>query len=160
MELFNLIAELTFRLGITLGVGASTFALTFFLLALTDGNIDSSEKRFMHAVYFVLRIGMFLIALGLFASLFGEMFSPPLQYTVQWILLGIIILNAILMTVHWMPMKYGPVIAGGSWYSLFFATYLPIYEYSLTTIAVAYGLFLVALYVLLRYLQKLLHPQT
>lgn len=159
MELYNIFVDLIFELSITLGVGSSTFALTFYILALTDGNVDASERRFMHTVYFVLRIGMALIALGLIASLFGAPLADGLTYTLQWALLAVITINAILMTVHVMPMKYGPVIAGGSWYSLFFVTTLPVATWGTPTIIASYAGVLVFLYVLLNVLKALLHPK-
>ncbi|MEK7132864.1 MAG: hypothetical protein AAB830_02320, partial [Patescibacteria group bacterium] len=40
METFLAITHVLYQMGITFGVGASTFALTFFINALEDGVID------------------------------------------------------------------------------------------------------------------------
>lgn len=156
------IVSLIFDIGLTLGVGSSTFALLFFILALRDGVIDDSEKRLMHAVYAVLRIGMVLIVLGLASSLlFGT--HPALltggmslsgQYLMQWTLMGVIVVNAILMTKHLMPMKYGPTLAGGSWYSLFLVSSLPLVSHPYWQIFIGYLLFLVVFYLVFNYLKN------
>lgn len=159
MELFTLITLFLFKLGITLGVGSSTFALTFYFAALRDGKIDESERRFLHIVYFILRIGMTLIATGLALSLLGEpILEHPQTYLFAWILLGIITLNAIGMTLRFMPMKYGPVIAGGSWYSLFFLTSLPAHLAAPEFLVGIYIVFLVFVYLLIQTLKKYLIP--
>lgn len=150
METLLTIIQILHQMGITFGVGASTFALTFFVNALSDGIIDSSERRFMHIVYVVLRIGMILITLsllsfGVTALLSGapiSALSSPL-YLAEVTLIGIIIANAILMTTHKMPMKFGPVLAGGSWYSLFFVTALPLADLAYPVLLLWYGAFVV-----------------
>ncbi len=141
-------------MGITFGVGASTFALTFFINALEDGTIDPSERRFMHIVYVVLRIGMILITLSLlsfagivlFAGGGISALSSPL-YLMEVTLIGVIIINAILMTKHLMPMKFGPVLAGGSWYSLFFVTALPLAATPYPILLIFYGAFLALFFI-------------
>jgi hypothetical protein len=126
---FDLSVELLHQLAITLGVGASTFALTFYILALQDSVIDPSEKRFMKAVFSVLRISMSLIFLTL--VVWGVLFllrgvPADTVYFFKWTMLIIIAVNAFLMTLHKMPMWLGPVLAGGSWYALFFANVWPV----------------------------------
>lgn len=137
---------IVFSLGLTLGVGSSTFALIFFIKALRDGVMDQTERSFLHVVFTVLRIGMLLIAVGLGGFLLFDAIPEPTAYVVECALLGIIVVNAILMDKRIMPMRFGPIIAGGSWYSMFFATKLPVYAYSYMTLALAYIAFLVAFY--------------
>ena len=145
--------DLLFSIGITLGVGASTFALLFYIRALEDGTIDASEKRFMHTVYIVLRIGMGLMVFGLLATLLSNQVSITAPYLMQWTLLGIITGNAILMSYHFMPMRFGPILAGGSWYSLFFVTALePNIPYSI--LLAYYGIFLVLFYVIFTHIKR------
>lgn len=159
MELISLILGLIFRIGVTLGVGSSTFALTNFIVALRDGVIDEGEKRMMHVVYVVLRIGMALIAIGLIVPLFVfglEILTP--QYLMVLTLLGIITLNAILMSKKLMPMRYGPVIAGGSWYAIFFAVELPLYAVSYPMLLLYYGVFLVVFFLSFEAIKKVFLP--
>src|SRR5690606_6006925 len=138
-----------------LGVGSSTFALVNFIVALRDGVIDESEKRLMHVVYFVLRIGMVCIGLSLLGLLVydyvisgGRTFEyiGP-KYLMQLTLLAVITINAILMTLHKMPMRYGPVIAGGSWYSLFWVTELPLQGATYLTYFLYYAAFVVVFFI-------------
>lgn len=151
--MFPAITQVLHQMGITFGVGASTFALTFFINALEDGVIDPSERRFMHIVYVVLRIGMTLITLSLlsfgaiafFSKGIAALLSP--LYLMELTLIGVIIVNAILMTKRLMPMKFGPVLAGGSWYSLFFVSALPLAVTTYPALLVAYAAFLVLFFV-------------
>src|SRR5688572_25470921 len=118
MEFLQMITPTLFTLGQTLGVGASTFALLFYIMAMQDGTVDPSEKRFMRAVFVVLRIGMVVIAISL-ALKFLLGLSMTSVYLMQVTLLGVITLNAVLMTKRLISMRIGPVLAGGSWYMLF-----------------------------------------
>jgi hypothetical protein len=150
----NIITSLIFDIGLTLGVGSSTFALIFFIRALEDGTIDQLEKRFMHTVYFVLRIGMILIGIGLLATLLTGQSLPFTQYAMQWTLLAVVTINALLMTWNIMPMTIGPVLAGGSWYALFLVTSLPIAPVSYMKLLVYYALFLVVFFVVWTMVKK------
>ncbi|MEK7628730.1 MAG: hypothetical protein AAB421_04945 [Patescibacteria group bacterium] len=122
MELFAALAPFIFKMGTTLGAGSSTFALAFFIKALSDGVIDQSERGLMHVVYAALRISMVLIAVGLVGLLWTREELPLAAYFMLWTLLSIITINGILMTRRLMPMRLGPVIAGASWYSIFFVS--------------------------------------
>ena len=153
MEWFMLFTVIIYKIGVTFGVGASTFALLFYINALKDGIIDASESRFMHLVFIVLRIGMALITFSLssFAVLWAIqgniiMALQPL-YLMEVTLMAVIIVNAILMTKHLMPMKFGPVLAGGSWYSIFLVTTLPLVGFSYAMLFYFYLFFLALFFV-------------
>jgi len=138
--------DIVFSLGLTLGVGSSTFALIFFIKSLKDGTIDQVERSFLHVVFTVLRIGMVLIAAGLGGFLLLDAVPEPTAYLAECALLFVIVVNAILMDKRIMSMRFGPIIAGGSWYSLFLVTKLPVYAYSYVMLVAAYVVFLVAFY--------------
>jgi hypothetical protein len=140
------IIDILFSLGLTLGVGSSTFALIFFIKSLKDGVMDETERSFLRVVFTVLRIGMVLIAVGLAGFLLVGAIPEQTAYLLECVLLFIIILNAVLMDKRIMPMKFGPIIAGGSWYSLFFVSKLPVSAYSYATVAAAYVVFLIVFY--------------
>ena len=152
-HMFDIFINLIFTIGLTLGVGSSTFALIFYIRAFEDGIMDDSERRFLHSVFVMLRIGMTLIFLGLIGSTVEKLMAPELL-TALWVLLGIITMNAILMDKHLMPMKYGPVLAGGSWYSLLLTTKLPIVENGAYISVVYYLIFLVVFYLVFTHLKK------
>jgi hypothetical protein len=145
METLQIITPILLTIGQTLGVGASTFALLFYIMATQDGVIDSSEKRFMRAVYVVLRIGMVIIATALVLKYLAGTATTPI-YLMQLTLLGIITLNAFLMSKRLISMRIGPVLAGGSWYSLFLISTLPLNNVSLGKIFIGYCIFLVFFY--------------
>ena len=150
------------QFGITVAVGASTFAVIFYYVAIQDGVIDSSEKRFMHIVYTVLRIGMVVIIITQLLSAFllysrGDSSLFLNEFLLfNWTLLGIIIVNAVLMQRHYMPMWLGPALAGGSWYTLaFINAFAPSSFASYSTLAVYYGLFVALMVILLRIITKI-----
>jgi hypothetical protein len=120
----QVLVDLFFTIGLTLGVGSSTFALIFFISALKDGVIDDSEKRLLHIVYTVLRVGMGILILTILAKIATTTLPFPQTLLAQAFLMCVITVNAILMTYKVMSMKFGPILAGGSWYSLFFVTQL------------------------------------
>ena len=154
MDFLQIITPILFTIGQTFGVGASTFALLFYIMATQDGVIDSSEKRFMRAVHVVLRIGMVVIAVALgLKFILGTAITPV--YLMQIILLGVITLNAFLMTKRLISMRFGPVLAGGSWYSLFLVSALPLSDFSFTKIAIGYCIFLVLFYALFSLIKSL-----
>jgi len=137
-----------FSLGLTFGVGSSTFALIFYIQALQDGTIDSSERAFLQTVYAVLRIGIVLLAASLIASLIfptSLVFGNPLKALV---LLGVIVGNALLMTAHKMPMRFGPILAGGSWYALLLIAKSPLGLVEGLPALLMYALFLSLFYAL------------
>lgn len=150
------IVDFIFTVGLTLGVGSSTFALIFFIRALQDGVIDASEKRFMHTVYTVLRIGMILIFVGLIGRALFDTYS--LQLGLQLALLSVITINAILMTKRMMPMQYGPILAGGSWYSLFIVTQTGIASFGFFIALLAYIAFLILFYNVFEYCKRSFIP--
>lgn len=150
------IVDFIFTVGLTLGVGSSTFALIFFIRALQDGVIDASEKRFMHSVYAVLRIGMVLSLIGLIGHALYSVYS--LQLGLQLTLLVVITTNAVLMTKRLMPMRYGPVLAGGSWYSLFIVTQTDIASLGLGFALIGYIVFLAIFFNVLEYLKRRFIP--
>lgn len=127
---------------IGLGVGASSLAIAGFLTAIGDGKMDPSERKLMGVIYITLRIamGLILVSAALIAlmdfSFFGAFRTP------MWILIGMLFLNAILMTKHWITPKLGPAIQAGTWYTLGFLITIYIFEYmelTLLNFAIFYG---------------------
>ncbi|MEX0652293.1 MAG: hypothetical protein WD153_02425 [Candidatus Paceibacterota bacterium] len=145
------------QFGLTLAVGASTFALIFYYVAIQDGIIDASEKRFMHVVYRVLRVGLVLIIVTeLCLALFhymqdGFLFFKNEFLLFTWTVLAVIVCNAILMQKHKMPMWLGPALAGGSWYTLALVhAFPPAALSSYTTLGVYYVTFVALMVVALK----------
>lgn len=122
---FQLAITLLHTYALSLAVGASTFALIFYVNGIKDGTIDPSERRFMGIVYFVLRLALALIIavqLILVSSYLPDGIAVLLKnpgFVLGWVLIAVIIGNALLMHFHKIPMWLGPVLAGGSWYALF-----------------------------------------
>jgi multisubunit Na+/H+ antiporter MnhG subunit len=64
----------------------------------------------------------------------------------QLIALGVLFLNAILMTLHKMPSTFGPAIQAGNWYTLGFLTSLKalgVVDFSMSQFFLAYVTWLV-----------------
>jgi len=132
---------------IGLGIGASTIAITGFVVALMDGEFDASERNMMGVVYLSLRIAMVGIVLSSIAvwllqrDFFGTVTMP------MWVLIGVLFVNAFLMTKHWISVKLGPAIQAGTWYSLGFFITIFVFDLApitLTNFLVAYVLVLIA----------------
>lgn len=108
---------------ISLGVGSSTLAILSFFSAIADGTIDATERRMMGIVYIVLRVAMVailtttlvLITIEQAGNGIGELSAFSFG---QLTALAVLFINAILMTLHWMPSTFGPAIQAGSWYTL------------------------------------------
>jgi hypothetical protein len=124
-----------------LGVGSSTIVIVSFLVALWDGKIDVSERRMLGVVYWALRAAMvwILLTTALISYLepdFFRTFTPFL-----WILIGVLYINAGLMTLHYISPKIGPAIQAGTWYTLGFLMVifmLELYELTLTLFVALY----------------------
>ena len=146
--------DLLYTIGLTLGVGSSTFALIFYIDALADGVVDPSEKRFLRIVYHVLRIGMLSIFLALGGTVAKDGLDAFFLHGVEWFLLSIIFMNAVLMHYRIMPMRFGPVLAGGTWYSLFVVSKTSIETSGLVFIIFLYSLFLFLFYIVFHYFKN------
>jgi len=148
-----------------LAAGASTFALTFYFMGMKDGVIDRSERRFMGAVYFVLRVALVVIIVTeVFYVFYYGLPAFTLVETAEvlwfrWMLLGVIIGNAILMQLHRMPMWLGPALAGGSWYALFFASVWPNLTLPFITLFVYYIVFVIIMTMALNVLKYFYVPK-
>ncbi|MBX2866645.1 hypothetical protein KTR10_01665 [Candidatus Kaiserbacteria bacterium] len=145
-----------FEYGRTIAVGASTFAVLFFLILMVGGEKSPVVRKVMHTVYAVLRVGMVLIGLSLIGMYFVDTGIEPLRYVFLWVLLIIITVNAVLMTAHIMNLKYGPVIAAGSWYSMFFVSVLPIHTLGVPTAIGLYIAFLVLVYIFIEIMKPIM----
>jgi hypothetical protein len=107
---------------ISLGVGSSTLAILNFFVAIADGSISPDERRMMGVVYIILRIAMILIlitTLCLLAAQYsaGTLYLVPYNVA-QLVVIGVLFVNAMLMTAHLMPSNFGPAIQAGNWYTL------------------------------------------
>ena len=123
MEIIIILAAILQSIGISLGVGSSTLAITNFFVAIADGTIDENERRMMGIVYIVLRIAMVLILITtallsiIQYSIHGTEFISSFVVAF-WILISVLFANAILMTKHIMPSTFGPAIQAATWYTM------------------------------------------
>lgn len=119
---------------ISLGVGSSTLAILNFFAAIADGKIDETERRMMGIVYIVLRVAMVAILVTTLYLVIAEQLTTGIAMTAysfgQVTALLVLFINAVLMTVHWMPSTFGPSIQAGSWYTL--GTLAALYALDLT----------------------------
>ncbi len=149
METLIFTAGILLTMGISLGVGSSTLAILNFFIAIRDGKIEETEKHFMGITYIVLRIAMMIILFSsaTLALIIGQEYFTTYTFT-QFLLIGILYLNAILMTLRIMPSTFGPAIQASTWYTL--GLLLAFYnqgvtEFSITTFLLSYlAIFLIA----------------
>lgn len=159
IDAIGLLLYLLQQFGVTLAVGASTFSILFYIVGLSDGVVDASEKRFMHAVYKTLRVGllcilitgMLITAAHYFAGEYDVIMAPA--YLFKWILLAIIIITATLMDLRIFSGAVGGVIAGASWYALFVVHTLSL-SFDWVTLWSVYLAWLVLFWIAFRILQQ------
>jgi hypothetical protein len=118
------------QLAISVSIGAATFALIFYYKSIRDGSIDREERSFLNVVYLVLRIGLSAIVLSellLVADFFSVGASALIltgSFWFRWLLIGIIVINAVLMDVRKVPHWLGPALTASAWYMYAIATIL------------------------------------
>lgn len=128
MELIFSLAIIFHASAIALGVGSSTLAISNFLVAIFDGQIDEGERRIMGVTYIMLRVAMVSIllttALIYFfdTNFFGEI------GVFMWVLIAVLYVNAIMMTKHWISPKIGPGLQAATWYTLGFIVTIHMFE--------------------------------
>ncbi|MCA9367270.1 hypothetical protein KC887_03335 [Candidatus Kaiserbacteria bacterium] len=113
---------------ICLGVGASTLAISSFLAALYDNQIDPSERRMLGVIYVTLRVAMvsIFITTALIAWFGPQFFGTYMHYL--WVLIAVLFVNATAMTKHWIPSKFGPAIQAATWYTLGFMVTIHMFQ--------------------------------
>ncbi len=119
MEMIYVLLEILQSIGISLGVGCSTLAIVNFFVAIADGKVDDSERKLMGNVYILLRVAMVVILVTT-VCLIPFATAPYLSaFTLSfWTLISVLHINALLMTKHIMPSKFGPAVQASTWYSL------------------------------------------
>ncbi|MDP3958316.1 MAG: hypothetical protein Q8Q36_02535 [bacterium] len=108
-------------LGTVLGLGGAIVAEVQVTQALRDGKIEDDERALLHANYFLIRIGMALIIVSGLALIWwhlGQGHQWALTSEKLWvkeIMVVVIIVNAVLLTKHWMPLAFGRSLSLVSW---------------------------------------------
>jgi hypothetical protein len=112
---------------VALGVGASSLAISSFLVALNDGSIDQSERRMLKVIYWALRSAMVMIPLTV---LVVTTLKPGILAVLPfiWIIIIILYLNALQMTFHWIKGIFGPALQAASWYTLGFLLSIELFD--------------------------------
>lgn len=162
MELIFILSSIIQSIAISLGVGCSTVAIVNFFVAISDGEIDASERRMMAVTYTLLRIAMVVIFLSTLVMSYISVFLNGSNLTATltvalWTLILVLFVNAILMTKHLIPSTIGPGIQASAWYTLGITTALPAYyvaQASLLTFFVWYLAFTTAAVLLVYILVK------
>jgi hypothetical protein len=121
METIQII-HIPFSVFVSLGVGASTIAISQFLYAFRDKQVDPSERSMLGVVYFVLRVAMvgILVTALLLTIMNAAPFTLPLSTfaLTAFAMLGILYANALAMTLHLIPLRIAPAFQAGAWYTL------------------------------------------
>ena len=117
MTFFTALMVIFYNMAISLGVGASSIVIASFIVALWDKNINDDERSLLGVIYVTLRIAMLtiLVSVGYLTLVYPD-FSSILPQL--WSLIAVLYVNAILMTLHWIPSKLGPPLQAATWYTL------------------------------------------
>lgn len=138
--------------GTILGVGGSTIAEVQINKALKDGSVSKDEGALLHGTYAVLRVGMVLIVLSVFAMLWYHYANDTLSRLMAekvWFkefLFLVIIVNAVSISNRWVPLWLGAAVSFTSWWlaailgvagplPYSFATYLVFYIVAVFVVA-------------------------
>ncbi len=131
-------------IGTALGLGGAVIAEVQVITALRDGKVDEGERALMHANYFLIRVGLALIIISGLALVWWHLAQGNTWVTtspkvwVKEIMTAMIIVNAVLLTKHWIPLAVGSAISMTSWLG---ATVLGTWRsvpYSFTEIFIGY----------------------
>lgn len=110
-------------IGTILGVGAATFAEIFYVRALKDGVVTPEEGTGLKVIYTILRIGLVLAVVSGFGFLvlyrltgLEERLLDPKLWAKMTIIV-VLVVNALLLQLHRMPMWLGASLSLTSWYA-------------------------------------------
>ena len=153
MDILIITTAVLQSIAVALGVGNSTSAVVSFFVAISDGEIDKSERRIMGVTYSLLRIAMILILITTAIltlvqfTLYGTAYFTPFVVGF-WLLIFVLFFNAFLMTIHKMPMTFGPALQAASWYTMGIMMALfsiGLYQFTYLQFSIAYaGMILLA----------------
>lgn len=124
MEIAYIVDMLLLSVAVSLGVGCSTVAITQFLVALKDGGVDQTERKMLGVVYILLRVAMIAILVTLIVQgaivyyITGSLLFISPFFLAMYTAVAVLYLNAIGMTMHWIPLNLGPAMQATSWYTL------------------------------------------
>jgi len=145
LALYSILAAFG-AVALSLGVGASTFALVFHFMGMRGSAARSEGKPYQRVVYIVLRIAMaviLLVEIGkviLYIQNGLTLEDARAAHTLLflWTLIVVLYGNALLMTLHLMPMRVGPAIQAASWYALGVLTALPVVTFTYLPLMLSY----------------------
>ena len=114
-------------IGAVLGVGGATFVEIFLNKALRDGEIEPLEGSFLKTTYTVVRIGLIislftgigLLLLYRFEDQSFKFYDPTLW--AKFTIIGVIVVNALLLQAHKIPIWLGSPLSFVSWYAVLVA---------------------------------------
>ena len=110
-------------IGTVLGVGGATFAEIFHTRALKDGVVNPEEGATLKIVYRVLRVGLVITVFSGFGFLLlfrltgmeERLLDPKLW--AKMTIVGILLVNALLLQAHRIPLWLGASLSLASWYA-------------------------------------------
>lgn len=111
-------------IGSVLGVGGATFVEIFLNKSLKDGEVNPTEGSFLKTTFTVVRAGLLislitgvgLILLYRFADQSFRLYDPTLW--AKFTIIGVIVVNALLLQAHKIPIWLGSPLSFVSWYSV------------------------------------------
>jgi len=147
-------------IGTVLGVGAATFAEIFYLKALKDGEVSPDEGSLLKTTYAVLRIGLILGILSGFGFLVlyrltgqEERLLDPKLWAKMTVIV-ILLVNALLLQAHRIPMWLGASLSITSWYTAMVLGAWRGIPYSYIEIMVGYAVVVIIMIFILEWIKK------
>ena len=124
MEITYIINMLVMSIAVSIGVGCSTVALAQFFSAIKDGEIDPIERRMMGIVYLLLRVAMgailatLLVQAGIIYYITGNFLFISPFFLALYTTVAVLFINAVGMTMRYMPRQVGPGLQATTWYTI------------------------------------------
>lgn len=158
----NFFLVVTHVIGTVLGVGAATFAEIFLIKAMRDGEMDPHESSTLRTVYWVMRIGLVLAVVSGFGFLLlyrlegNESYLYNEALWAKMVIVLILMINAILLTAHRVPMWLGSALSFTSWYAALIIGFLigPI-DYGFVEILFFYAIAVIVMAIVLAIIRRL-----
>ena len=112
--------------GTILGVGAATFLEIFLNKSLADGKMEPVEGSFMKTTTTTLRVGLLISVISGVGLIFmyrlnnqmNLLYNPILW--AKFTILGVLLVNALLLQAHKIPLWAGSALSFVSWWMVFY----------------------------------------
>ena len=161
LDRFFIINLLFHQVVAVLGAGAATFTEIFYLKAIRDGKIEEYEAEDLGVFYFVMRFALIILVFTGFNILvvwrlkfLGPDFFYNSRLWAKYMIVLVILVNAILIHGKKIPLWLGSPLSLTSWWVVFFLGYWRNANVSFIGIIFGYVLALIVVGLILEFIKR------